>query len=153
MNWTAVGAIGELVGGAAVIITLLYLAVQIRLNTKATRAQATAYVASELERTVLSVAENTELAEAFVKAAQGADLSPVERARLLFWWGAYARTSESHVLQAELGTMSDDVREPVAILLRQFSAVPILRESLQQMIDQKVQTKTFRDFVTRNVLK
>jgi hypothetical protein len=49
--------------------------------------------------------------------------------------------------------MSDDVLEPVAILLRQFSAVPILRESLQQMIDQKVQTKTFRDFVTRNVLK
>lgn len=37
MNWQAIGAIGEVVGGAGVIITLAYLAVQIRQNTKATR--------------------------------------------------------------------------------------------------------------------
>jgi hypothetical protein len=30
MNWDAIGAIGELVGGAAVLVTLIYLAVQIR---------------------------------------------------------------------------------------------------------------------------
>ena len=30
MNWVAVGAIGELIGGAAVIATLIYLAVQLR---------------------------------------------------------------------------------------------------------------------------
>ncbi len=34
MNWTAIGAIGELVGGVAVIGTLVYLAMQIRQNTK-----------------------------------------------------------------------------------------------------------------------
>lgn len=33
MNWEAIGAIGELVSGIAVIATLIYLSVQIRQNT------------------------------------------------------------------------------------------------------------------------
>lgn len=37
MNWEAVAAIGELVGGCGVIITLVYLAIQIRQNTRAVR--------------------------------------------------------------------------------------------------------------------
>ena len=34
INWDAVGAIGEIVGAAAVVITLLYLSVQLRQNTR-----------------------------------------------------------------------------------------------------------------------
>lgn len=34
MNWDAVGAIGEIVGAAAVVLTLAYLAAQIKQNTK-----------------------------------------------------------------------------------------------------------------------
>ena len=33
MNWEAIGAIGEVLGAAAVVVTLGYLAVQIRQNT------------------------------------------------------------------------------------------------------------------------
>ncbi|HEY5681753.1 MAG TPA: hypothetical protein VIS55_16900 [Pseudomonadales bacterium] len=39
INWEAVGAIGEIVGAVAVVLTLGYLAVQIRQNTNASRAQ------------------------------------------------------------------------------------------------------------------
>jgi hypothetical protein len=38
VNWEALGAAGELVGAAGVIASLLYLSVQIRQNTRATRA-------------------------------------------------------------------------------------------------------------------
>ena len=34
MNWDAIGAIGEIVGAAAVVVTLIYVAVQVRQNTK-----------------------------------------------------------------------------------------------------------------------
>jgi hypothetical protein len=34
MNWEALGAIGEIVGAVAVVVTLGYLAVQIRQNTR-----------------------------------------------------------------------------------------------------------------------
>lgn len=47
MNWEAIGAIGESVGAAAVVVSLVYLAIQIRqgsaltrLNTKAMHARA-----------------------------------------------------------------------------------------------------------------
>ena len=38
MNWDALGAIGEVVGAAAVVLTLAYLAVQVRQNTRSTQA-------------------------------------------------------------------------------------------------------------------
>ncbi len=40
MNWNAVGAIGEVLGAAGVIVTLAYLAVQIRQNTRSQRTDA-----------------------------------------------------------------------------------------------------------------
>ena len=36
MNWEAIGAIGAIVGAAGVVVTLLYLAVQVRLSRQAT---------------------------------------------------------------------------------------------------------------------
>jgi len=42
MNWDAIGAIGELVGSAAVVITIAYLAIQTKSNTKATQSAAVA---------------------------------------------------------------------------------------------------------------
>ena len=40
MNWEAIGAVGETVGALAVLATLVYLAMQIRQNTKAVQAAA-----------------------------------------------------------------------------------------------------------------
>ena len=38
MNWEAIGAIGETLGAIGVIMTLAYLAIQIRQNTRASKA-------------------------------------------------------------------------------------------------------------------
>jgi hypothetical protein len=38
MNWEAVGAVGEILGAIAVLVTLIYLATQIKQHTLATRA-------------------------------------------------------------------------------------------------------------------
>ena len=35
MNWEAIGAVGEILGATAVLITLGYLAVQVRQSTRA----------------------------------------------------------------------------------------------------------------------
>jgi hypothetical protein len=39
VNWDAIGAIGEVLGAVGVIITLVYLSVQLRQNTRAMRGQ------------------------------------------------------------------------------------------------------------------
>jgi hypothetical protein len=38
VNWDAIGAVGEILGAVAIILTLVYLAAQIRQNTSSTRA-------------------------------------------------------------------------------------------------------------------
>jgi len=40
MNWEAAGAIGEIIGALAVVISIVYLSTQIRSNTRATKASA-----------------------------------------------------------------------------------------------------------------
>jgi len=40
MNWDAIGAIGEIVGAIAVVVSIIYLSIQIRSNTKTERARA-----------------------------------------------------------------------------------------------------------------
>lgn len=40
MNWDAIGAAGEILGALAVVISIGYLSIQIRSNTRATRASA-----------------------------------------------------------------------------------------------------------------
>jgi len=37
MNWEAIGALADLIGGAGVILTLVYLAVQVKQNTQSMR--------------------------------------------------------------------------------------------------------------------
>ena len=37
MNWDAISAVGEILGAAAVVLSLVYLATQIRQGTSATR--------------------------------------------------------------------------------------------------------------------
>ena len=39
MNWNAIGAVGEILGAVAVIVSLVYLAVQVRHNTESLRIQ------------------------------------------------------------------------------------------------------------------
>jgi hypothetical protein len=40
MNWEAIGAVGEIVGAVAVVITLAYLAIQVRQNNRMMQRQA-----------------------------------------------------------------------------------------------------------------
>ena len=46
MNWDAISAIGEIVGAAAVVVTLAYLAIQIRNSTKIARSSTRQAIAS-----------------------------------------------------------------------------------------------------------
>ena len=58
MNWEAVGAVGEIVGAAAVVLSIVYLAIQIRANTRATRAAASfdaTHSWAEFNQTVLEL--------------------------------------------------------------------------------------------------
>ena len=64
MNWEAIGAIGELMGATAVVVTLLYLVKQIKQNTQSTEAVGLQTWQSNSTAHWLALAGNRELGQA-----------------------------------------------------------------------------------------
>ncbi|MFT4799432.1 MAG: hypothetical protein ACJAYE_003628 [Candidatus Azotimanducaceae bacterium] len=65
MNWDAVGAVAELVGAAGVIVTLIYLATQVRQNTKSISTSSFQATTDALNQVNALIADNSDLAEIF----------------------------------------------------------------------------------------
>ncbi len=78
------GALGELLGSVAVLITLIYLAFQTRQNTMAIGAQLDAATVGANQTNLLSAATSSDLAEA-VREDWMADTT-TNQLRLAFFW-------------------------------------------------------------------
>ena len=64
MNWDAVAAVSEVVGAIAIVVTLVYLAVQIRQNTQMVRSEITKDLFVTANAKLLHIASNPELRKA-----------------------------------------------------------------------------------------
>ena len=62
MNWNAIGAIGEVLGAVAVFITLAYLAIQIRQNTRSVSTSVYESAMSGFNEVMRDISTNGELA-------------------------------------------------------------------------------------------
>ena len=82
MDWNAIGAIGEILGATGVIVTLGYLAVQIRASTSQSQAAMVQSIVGEFNVGHTAVMSNLQLAEAFVKNQIGEDVSAAEQIQL-----------------------------------------------------------------------
>ena len=82
MNWEYAGIVAEIVSAAAVVITLAYLAVQIKLSREASQVE-TSYTTVELYGNWRShLIENNEIATIIAKANCGEELTPAEDIRI-----------------------------------------------------------------------
>ena len=85
MNWDAIGAIGEIVGAAAVVVSLIYLARQVALSNRLAQAEAWRTPISDLNSLNASFGMDPQFREAIYRVMDGAepqDLSP-EEARII----------------------------------------------------------------------
>ena len=82
MNWEALGAIGEIVAAVAVVITIGYLAVQIRQNTDSLRAATIQDIVREGNVFVRDLALHPDLARVWRSGLDSLEtLSSEERGR------------------------------------------------------------------------
>ena len=106
MTIEQLGNIGEFVAAIATVITLIYLAFQLRQNTRALKATAFQNVISEMGKNVEPIMNNRELADILVKGTVDPDsLTPAERVRLNAIYVSSFRRLESVYVQYTLGTM------------------------------------------------
>src|SRR4051812_35828097 len=82
MNWDAISAVSQLIGSIAVVISVLYLAVQLRSSTRVARVAAMDAAAGALRDVTKPFMENAELGRLWRIGLENLDaLSPEDQAR------------------------------------------------------------------------
>ncbi len=156
MNWEAIGALGEIVGALAVVLTLAYLAIQVR------HAKAAATDSNRLERSkgvrdmMLASAADSGLRENLTKGLQLSDyyneiasnlnMSSDEAASfdwaMLYWfwlhWGQYASTTKESDVEELRNVISGFYRNPGVRVCWEKSpwARPVLEKDFVNFVDE-----------------
>src|SRR5262245_53393900 len=109
MNWEAIGAIGEVVGAGSVVVTLVYLAIQVRQNTKAERIGTAQQILSTGALINAESANNPELFDVMLKLGNGEELSPRERTAFsMFLASIFAQFWQVH-FQYTQGSLDSEI--------------------------------------------
>jgi hypothetical protein len=110
MNWTAIGAIGEFLGATGVIITLIYLARQVRQNTRATRLSTSHSISAAARDWNRPLLNDPELAWTFqVGTEDPTKLDEKEQARFIELCFSLFRMFEDAHYQFQKGALDPDV--------------------------------------------
>nr|AEA07652.1 hypothetical protein [uncultured bacterium] len=129
MNWEAIGAIGEVLGAAAVVATLGYLAVQIRQNSRAVKNSAAQSLLSEANESLRVASSHPTTARAVILGQTLFDeLSEGEKAQFITWMFAWMRTIEQAYLQFLQGYIDEEIWEGHMAHHQQLIHAPAIKE-------------------------
>ena len=132
MTWEAIGAIGEIIGAAAVVITLLFLVAQLRTNSRAIRAQIKQSLVDNVQSRFALPSTDTALAEIMVKVREGtrfSELSALEQEKYRYWAAADLIYVGNYYRQYQLGTITrSEWEDRLAILVLQLKSMPAMRD-------------------------
>ncbi len=140
MDWQAIGAVGEVLGAAAVVASLVYLARQVRSSAAVIRATAYMEIALGTAETLEDWAQDDVWHElvvrVFFEGTGRDDFTPAERIKISFHLLALLRLFEAAYHQYREGVVSEEILEVCdsALLRTQYFAEswPIYRPELSR---------------------
>lgn len=135
MNWEFAAVVAQIIGALAVVISLIYLAQQIRAQTRESRLNATRELAQDFRNLVAEVSADEELFALFRRSLSDYDnLSEEERARIHMFF--YSRIFGLH--------------EQVHLHLKHKNIDTLFLESVQNRFAELIQTEGFKAWWRRN---
>jgi hypothetical protein len=146
------GNIGEFVAAIATLITLIYLAAQIRQNTRAVRSSAFQQVVDSFSGISLEIGLNRELSEILDRGSNGlSSLDSVQRRRHWSVLLSFFRRAESVFFQSEQGTLQVESWEGI----REFLRSVLQSQGARQFWDENsfAFNSRFRTFVESELLE
>jgi hypothetical protein len=150
VNWEAVGAIGEVVGAFGVILTLGYLAIQIRQNSAVVRSATRQAISTTQAEVGFRLAENAELRSA---ALHYTNLESTVRETELaahFYLRAVLRTYENQYHQHVDGTFDDSIWSGYRNSMAQSFTSPATREFWEA--HRSLYSPEFAEFIESDLL-
>jgi hypothetical protein len=103
MNWTKASAAAEILSSVAILVTLVYLAVEIQQNAAATQADTRQAILESDQQFLQLFIDNPELNLLWYKP----ELTDEEKVRLSYTLITFMRMRESNWFQYESGTLDD----------------------------------------------
>ncbi|MEM9174812.1 MAG: hypothetical protein AAGC67_06230 [Myxococcota bacterium] len=122
--------VGEFVGALGVIVSIGYLAVQIRQNTRAVRSASYHQAAEQTWTALLSIATEPDLAELLIRSNRGEALDETAELRIRAYDGTVLYGFENMVRLHEEGLIDDLVFENVVDNSLFYLTLPRLRAAL-----------------------
>ena len=122
MNWEMVGAVGEVLGAAGVIVTLVYLASQIRVSNRAARSAAMQELLDETLHLMSQLSNDGELAAIWAKGSadfNSLDMQEQVRLRAFFYqlvliWERFYHLERAGMIDAWITNHMRKARRDVA---------------------------------------
>ena len=119
MNWEAIAAVGEIVGAAGVIVSLLYLATQIRQSTRVARSATRQALSRDLQALASDLVTVDDMARIFHAHISGETVQPHELVRLQarayrdfhFWDNAHYQFCEGMLSEDEWRGIRENLKQ------------------------------------------
>jgi hypothetical protein len=135
MSIEDLGNIGDLIGGIGVIVTVLYLALQVRQQTRsidasitASKAQTRTLQAQEAIEFIRSVRMDPDLMEIFLAQEEGRALSPMQVFRLDLFSREHFRGAEHSFYLYRMGTIDESEFAGIESFYREQMIRPEMRD-------------------------
>ena len=146
MNWPAIAAIAEMLGAAAVVMSLLYLAAQVRSSTRQSKLDATRDLAVRISEVSLAVSASREMGALFLNGnADYKSLDQIDQVRFRGLMNALFRGLEQQYLLQKEGRLDSESWTAVEAIIADFGSLPGVQQYLADRSNWYAQS--FIDFV------
>ena len=108
MDWDAIGAVGEIVGAAAVVLSLFYVGLQVRHSATAVRGQTYESLSASTIDVTMQLTADLDLSLAMRSAMLGEEVHPDQDSRVATTIHCYTRIAATAHYQYELGLLDGE---------------------------------------------
>jgi hypothetical protein len=146
MNWDAISAVSQMIGSIAVVVSVLYLAVQLRSSTRVAKVAAMDAAAAALRDVTKPFMENAELARIWRTGLENLDaLSAEDKARFFHAAHQFLKALETIHYHYVYGLLDLQLWEGWRDLLQHYVATPGIHHYLS--LRGAVFSERFRKFI------
>ena len=125
MNWDALAAIADAIGTIVVVISLIYLSIQVRRQTVETKLATGIELTNQLNDVYANLSDNGELADLFYEGLSDFDsLSPGKKIQLSTYFSRLLRVMEGMFYQQQHGRIEAKIWQGLDRAIQDFCRYP-----------------------------
>jgi hypothetical protein len=135
MDWEIAGALGDLLGGIAVVISLAYLAIQLRTANRQNKSEAIYNMQIEQNKVSEVMASDERLVTILLKTSKSEDLSEIEEIQLAFFIARLAGVYVAIESYRANAYLDDQFYEDTKLQFKHFTGAYRIRDRVKRYVE------------------